>query len=502
MAIADPHAPEAAPETFASLDPATGQEVARFPVHDAHVVAEAVDRARIAARWWADLGFGGRKRRLLAWKSLLAQRIDELAELIRRETGKPLDDAALEIIVAIDHIDWAAKHAERVLRRRSVRPSLMSANQHASLGYQPYGVIGVIGPWNYPVLTPMGSLAYALAAGNAVVFKPSELTPAVGAAMVDYFSEAVPEQPVLQLVTGPGSTGDALVRSGVDKVAFTGSGRTGRRIMAACAERLTPVLMECGGKDAVIVCADADLPAAADAIVFGAMSNAGQTCLGVERVYVAREVADELIGLVEAKALALDPGSHLGASFGPATLAAQLDVVQAHVHDALERGGQAIVGGRDAVRAGQAHPVVLVDVPEESLAVLEETFGPTVTIARVRDDDDAIARTNASSYGLGSAVFTRSRRRGQDIAERLQCGMTSINAVWAFAFAPALPFGGVGESGFGRIHGADGLREFTRSKSITRQRFALPVALASFDRKPETTRQLVRVVQLLHGRHA
>jgi acyl-CoA reductase-like NAD-dependent aldehyde dehydrogenase len=502
MATADPHAPETARETFASLDPATGEEVARFPVHDAHDIAEAVDRARIAARWWADLGFAGRKRRLLAWKSLLAQRIDELAVLIHRETGKPVDDATLEIIAAIDHIDWAARHAGRVLRRRSVRPSLMSANQQASLGYQPYGVIAAIGPWNYPVLTPMGSLAYALAAGNAVVFKPSELTPAVGAAMVDWLGEAVPEQPVLQLVTGAGATGDALVRSGVDKVAFTGSGRTGRKIMAACAERLTPVLMECGGKDAVIVCADADLPAAADAIVFGAMSNGGQTCLGVERVYVAHEVADELIGLVEARALALDPGSHVGASYGPATLAAQLEVVSTHVDDALARGGQAIVGGRDSVRAGQAHPVVLVDVPEESLAVLEETFGPTVTIARVRDDDDAIARVNASSYGLGSAIFTRSRRRGQDIAERLQCGMASINAIWAFAFAPALPFGGVGESGFGRIHGADGLREFARAKAVTRQRFALPVALVSFDRKPETTRQLVRAVQLLHGRHA
>src|SRR5580692_11296928 len=188
-----------------------------------------------------------------------------LAELVHTETGKPLADAQLEILLAIVHIDWAAKNAHKVLRPRRVRSGLVALNQAATLEYQPLGVIGVIGPWNYPVFTPMGSIAYALAAGNAVVFKPSELTPAVGAWLVNSFAEVVPEQPVLQLITGGGETGQALALSVVNKIAFTGSAATAKKVMSACAENLTPLVAECGGKDALLVGADADLDAAADA---------------------------------------------------------------------------------------------------------------------------------------------------------------------------------------------------------------------------------------------
>jgi acyl-CoA reductase-like NAD-dependent aldehyde dehydrogenase len=493
-----PSAGAPALEHFDSLDPATGEVLASWPVDDERSVGEAVDRARLAALWWADLGYDGRRERLLAWKGVIARRIRQLAQQMHRENGKPVEDAILEIVLAIDHIDWAAKHARPVLGARTVRPSLLSANLQAWLEYQPFGVIGVIGPWNYPVFTPMGSIAYALAAGNAVVFKPSELTPGVGAWIVDAFAQVVPEQPVLQLVTGQGPTGAALCRAGVGKIAFTGSTTTGKKVMAACAETLTPVLIECGGKDAMIVDADADLESAADAAAWGGLSNGGQTCVGIERVYVVDSVYDEFVEHLTAKLSVLRAGTDDRASYGPITMPAQVDVIRRHINDALARGARALVGGAESVHAPFVDPVVLVDVPSDSPAMTEETFGPTLNVTRVRDADEAVDLANASAFGLGSAVFAK--RRGLELARRIRSGMTSVNSAVGFATVPALPFGGVGDSGFGRIHGADGLREFSRAKAITRKRFAQPITLTSFDRKPSSVTLLVKAVTAIHGR--
>jgi acyl-CoA reductase-like NAD-dependent aldehyde dehydrogenase len=373
-------------------------------------------------------------------------------------------------------------------------------NQSAYLEYVPMGVVGVIGPWNYPVFTPMGSIAYALAAGNAVVFKPSEYTPAVGAWLARTFDDAISDAPVLSLVTGFGETGAALCRSGVDKIAFTGSSATGRKVMAACAEGLVPVLMECGGKDAMIVAADADIDSAADAAVWGGMSNAGQTCIGIERVYVADPVYDRFISAVREKLEGVRAGSDDDASYGPITMPSQVDIIEEHLRDAFDRGATAVVGGRDAVHRPFVDPVVLTDVPDDAKAVTDETFGPTLTVERVRDAEEGIEKANATAYGLAGAIFTRSKDRAMDLATRMRSGMTSINSVIAFASVPSLPFGGVGESGFGRIHGADGLKEFTRAKAITRQRFALPVPLTSFSRPASVTPALGKALALLHGR--
>ena len=489
----------AAAETFDSLDPATGLVHSTWPVHSTDQVEAAVVRARAAATTWAELGFAGRKPHLTAWKADIARRMTELAALVHAENGKPVPDAILEITLAVDHIAWAARNARRVLGPRRVRSGAMAANQAATVEYPPFGVIGVIGPWNYPVFTPMGSLAYALAAGNAIVFKPSEHTPAVGAWLVEAWRTANPGlADVVQLVTGSGPTGAALCRAGVDKIAFTGSATTGRKVMAACAENLVPVLMECGGKDAMIVDDGADLSAAADAALWGAMSNAGQTCIGIERVYVTEGSYDGFVRELSSRAATLRPGSDAGSSYGPITMPSQLPIISRHIADALSRGGRALTGG--TVDGAFVAPTILVDVPEESSAVQEETFGPTVTVTRVPDVEEALRRTNASSYGLAGAVFAKSSKRGVEIARRVRSGMTSVNGVITFATVPALPFGGIGESGFGRIHGEDGLREFTRAKAITRQRFALPVALTSFDRPEKVTGQLVKVVKLLHGR--
>ncbi len=237
------------PATFDSLNPATGDVVGTHPVHTEADVRAAVERAREAAAWWSALSFDEREALLTSWKGAMTRRLAQLADLMHQETGKPHGDALLEAALAIDHLAWAAGHAGKVLRRRRVSSGMIMANQAATVEYRPLGVIGVIGPWNYPVFTPMGSIAYALAAGNAVVFKPSEYSPGIGEWLARTFQQVV-GRPVLQVVTGLGETGAALCRSGVDKVAFTGSTATGKRVMAACAETLTPVIIEAGGKDA------------------------------------------------------------------------------------------------------------------------------------------------------------------------------------------------------------------------------------------------------------
>ncbi len=487
-------------DTFTSLSPADGREIGMFPLMGPDDVAEAVDAARIAAHWWADLGFAERRRRLLRFKSILVTRARELAELVHAENGKPIDDALLEIVLSVEHVHWAALNAEKVLKRHRVRPTLLTLNHAAAVEYQPLGVVGVIGPWNYPVFTPLGSIAYALAAGNAVVVKPSEFTPAIGRWLVDAIGEAVPEQPVASLVTGFGETGVALCRSGVDKISFTGSTPTGRRVMAQCADSLTPVLLECGGKDAVLVDHDADIDRAVDTTAFGAFSNAGQTCAGVERVYVHEAVHAEFVAKLAEKARALKPGTARDASYGPITMPAQIEVVRAHVQDALDRGATAVVGGLTAVGTSVIEPIVLTDVPEDSLAVVEETFGPTVVVNRVRDLEEAVDRSNAAGFGLGASVFSGSRERMERAAGRLRVGMVSMNSWLMYAAVADLPWGGVGESGFGRIHGADGLREFARAKSTIRERFAVPVSLTSFARHPKTLDLVLRLTEILHKR--
>ena len=486
--------------TFDTLNPATSEVIATFPVFGEAEVGQAVDRARQAATWWAGLSWKDRQTRLMAWKSHITRYIGRLAELVHTETGKPLADAQLEIMLAIVHIDWAARHARKVLGPRRVRSGLVAINQASTLEYQPLGVVGVIGPWNYPVFTPVGSIAYALAAGNAVLFKPSEFTPAVGGWLVSSFAEVVPEQPVLQLVTGGGQTGDFLARSAVNKIAFTGSAATAKKVMAACAQNLTPMVAECGGKDAFIIDSDADLDAAADAAAWGALSNAGQTCTGVERVYVTENVYHTFLEKLSERVSQLRPGEDREADYGPMTMPSQVDVVEKHIADALARGGRPVVGGIASIRRPFIGPVVLADVPEESRAVTDETFGPTITVAKVADLDEGVRLANDSRYGLGGTIFSGNKKAAMAAARALNSGMTAINAVVAFASVPALPFGGSGDSGFGRIHGADGLREFARPKAITRQRMKPMVNLTSFSRTDQDMKKILSLVTILHGK--
>jgi acyl-CoA reductase-like NAD-dependent aldehyde dehydrogenase len=488
-------ATEAPATTFDSLNPVTGEVVASHPIHDAAAVQAAVETARHEAEWWRALGFAGRKQKLALWRGHLARNMEQLASVMSAETGKPAGDALLECALAVDHLAWAGSHASKVLGRRKVSPGLMMVNQAASVEYKPLGVVGVIGPWNYPVFTPMGSIAYALAAGNAVVFKPSEYTPGVAEWLARSFLEAV-GRPVLQVVTGYAATGAALCTSGVNKVAFTGSTATGKLVMAACALSLTPVVIEAGGKDALIVDEDAKIADAADAALWGACANAGQTCAGVERVYVHEKVYDDFVStlLTQAKDIKAERGQQVG----PITMPSQKDIIKRHIDDALARGGTALLGGADAVGERFVQPTILVDVPEDSLAVQDETFGPTMTIAKVKDMDEAVRLANGTRYALGSTYF--GKKNADKVVDGVRAGMTAVNGVITFAGVPNLPFGGVGDSGFGRIHGADGLREFTYPHAVTRQRFKPAFPLTSFRRTAKHESQLTGLVSKLYGR--
>ena len=484
--------------TFNSHYPVTGEVLASYEITERDEVNLAVDLARDASAAWVAMGFAGRRKVLLRWSKLLMQRVDEITELIAKETGKPISDAKLEAALAAGHLAWAARHAESVMRTSHRSPGALMANMSATVERSPVGVVGVIGPWNYPIFTPMGSISYALAAGNTVVFKPSEFTPGVGKLLAQTFAEVAPSPRIFSCVTGLGETGKFLCESGVNKLAFTGSTRTAKVVAATCAASMTPVVLECGGKDPVIVAADADIKRAADATVWSSMSNAGQTCIGAERVYVDAKVADEFKAEVVAIAKNIHSGAPGKGNYGPATMPSQIKVIQSHIDDAIARGGKALLGGSNSVHAPFVEPVVLADVPEDSLAITDETFGPTIVINTVADMDEAILLSNASKYGLAASVW--SRRKGKKIASQLQCGMVAINSTISFAAIATVPFGGVKDSGYGRIHGPEGILEFTYARTVIRARFQLPIVFTSFKRTAGSDKLIVNLTKWLNGR--
>ena len=485
-------------KAFNSHNPVTGEPVGSFPIYSAKQVSEIVSHARHASTAWVNLGFPGRKKVLLSWSKYIISNIEQIATLVSLETGKPMSDAKLEVSMAVSHIGWAARHAEDVMRVSYRAPGALMANMSASVERSPLGVVGVIGPWNYPIFTPVGSIAYALATGNTVVFKPSEYTPGVGAWLEESFNSVAPFADIFTTITGLAETGNALCLSGVDKLSFTGSTRTAKLVAAACAINLTPIVAECGGKDPVIVASDANLDRAVDATIWSAMANAGQSCIGAERVYVDEKVADSFI----AKAVALAGTIHAGApgdgNYGPATMPSQISVISSHIRAAIKDGGQFAYGSLKSVQAPFVQPIILVDVPESSAAVREETFGPIIIINRVADMEEAIELSNATRYGLGANIW--SKRQGKKIASQLHCGMVAINSTFSFAAIPSVPFGGVKDSGYGRVHGPEGLLEYTYPRTVVRTRFNIPLHFLSFKRRPKDDKLVIKATKILKGR--
>jgi aldehyde dehydrogenase (NAD+) len=482
-------------DRLSSYNPATGELIGHVPVMSAAEVDAAVARARIAAATWSTRSFAARTEELVAFRKAMAAAADDIADLLHRENGKPLAEALVEVMMALGHVQHAAAIAQKALQPHKVSSGVL-ANFRATISYHPLGVVGVIGPWNYPLNTPMGSIAYALAAGNAVVWKPSELTPLVALEIEKIAKKSFALPDLLQVVTGAGATGAALAKAAVDKIAFTGSAATGKRVMMAAAERLTPVLLELGGKDAMIVDDDADLEKAAEAAVYGALTNAGQACVSVERVYVAEAVHDKFVAEVVKQVRELKVGGDDG-DLGAMTSPQQVTIVRDHLEDAVAKGAKVLTGGPDAITGQYIQPTVLTGVDHRMKVMTDETFGPVLPIAKVHSIDEAVQLANDSKYGLGSSVFAGKARRA--IADKVRAGMTSINSVMAFAGIPSLPFGGVGDSGFGRIHGEYGIREFTRIKSTAEQSFSLPMNMMSFRQPKDQVKRLRGMIKQLYG---
>lgn len=485
-------------KTFNSFNPANGEVVGRYPIFTPKEVGSVVAQARQASEGWVQLGFNGRKKTLLAWSSYIINNIEQITELITLETGKPLSDSRLEVANAVNHIGWAARHAEEIMRTSHRAPGALMANMSATVERSPVGVVGVIGPWNYPIFTPIGSIAYALAAGNTVVFKPSEYTPGVGVWMAESFNSIAPFAGIFTTITGLGETGNALCTSEINKLSFTGSTRTAKLVAAACATQMTPVVLECGGKDPVIVASDANLDRAVDATIWSAMANAGQSCIGAERVYVDEKVADLFIEKAIALASTLKAGAPGEGNYGASTMPSQIGVITSHIKAAIKDGGKFAYGSMKSVQEPFVQPVILVDVPESSTAVRDETFGPIIIINRVKSMKEAIALSNDSRYGLGANIW--SKRQGKKIASQLHCGMVAINSTFSFAAISSVPFGGVKDSGYGRIHGPEGLLEYTYARTVVRTRVNLPLKILSFKRTAGTDRLIVKASRLLKGR--
>ncbi len=461
---------------FDSLNPRSGEVIASHQIFTKEAVNGAVKLASDSAAQWQGLKSAARKRVLLLWKREIAKRADEFAEIIALETGKPIGDAQLEVSIAIAHLSWAAKKAGFYLKEQRRKPGLLMFNMQAEVQRIPYGVIGVIGPWNYPMFTPMGSISYALAAGNTVVFKPSEFTPGVGVLLAETFNKVSAIPHVLTTITGLGETGKFLCESPINKLAFTGSTRTAKIVAETCAKNMTPVLLECGGKDPVLVDKDANIKLAAEYTIWSAMANAGQSCIGAERVYVHEKVSEKFQRAVLDIVKNLEPGT----SYGPATMPKQLEIIRGHIQDATNAGAKMLFGDVFSVNERIVNPVVMADVPENCSAMTDETFGPTIAINTVKTMTEAIELSNASEYGLGASVF--SKRNGYAIAKRLECGMVGINTAFTFAAIPSVPFGGAKQSGYGRIHGPEGLFEFTYARTYVQPRFEIPLRATSFKR--------------------
>jgi acyl-CoA reductase-like NAD-dependent aldehyde dehydrogenase len=486
-------------------NPATGAFVARVPVTTPDEVAAAVRAARAAQPGWLAMGFEGRAAILLRIRRRLLEDAERVIHTIVSETGKTYEDALVaEISYSAFAFGFWAKHAPRYLADQPVHPSNpFLRGRRAFVRFAPVGVVGVIGPWNYPLTNSFGDCIAALAAGNAVVLKPSEVTPLTSLLMRDMLRECGVPEGVFQVVPGAGQTGEALVDH-VDYVMFTGSTRTGRRVAERCARRLIPCGLELGGKDPMIVLEDADLERAANSAVFYSMQNGGQTCISIERLYVVDAVYDDFVKRVAEKVRALrqGPGDEPGeAEVGALTFAPQLDIVRRHVADAVARGARVLTGGNAGSGPGRFfEPTVLVDVDHSMEAMREETFGPTLPIMRVPDEDEAVRLANDSPYGLQASVWTKDLARGERIARRLEAGTVCVNDAVINYLALELPMGGWKESGLGRRHGPDGIRKYCRQQSILVTRFALRRELHMYPHRKRTTRLLLRAVRLLWGR--
>jgi acyl-CoA reductase-like NAD-dependent aldehyde dehydrogenase len=442
-------------------NPATGEVLAQLKSHSFDEGKDAIRRAHVAQKKWEATPLHKRIETLKQFQYALVDHAKEVAELIAKENGKPLAEAiTTEVLPVVDLTAYFCKRAPKLLAPKHI-PLHLLKHRKSYLHYRPHGVVFVISPWNFPFTIPTGEIVMALLAGNAVVHKPASLTPLVALKTRELFDRAGLDPDLYQVLPTNGETAFKLIGEGVNYVNFTGSTAVGRKVSEACGKWMIPCSMELGGKDPMIVCADADIDLAAGSLVWGAFANAGQVCASVERGYIHESIFDQVAAKVVEKVKQLKVGNPLedGVSMGPMTDAQQLGVVIQQVEDARKRGAKILTGGYKIEGPGQFYaPTVLVDVDESFECVAEETFGPTLPLMKYRDEDEVITRANNSRYGLNAYVFTTNKHRARRIAEQLEAGTVMINEVLITHGCPETPWGGVKESGVGRVHGDEGLR--------------------------------------------
>jgi len=486
-------------------NPATGEVIAHVPDLGPEQVAELARAARAAQPAWEALGFEERGRYLLRMQKWITDHAERIISTIVSETGKTYEDAQLaEIMYGAAAFGFWAKEAPGFLADEHVKSANpLVKGKKLIVRYRPVGVVGVIGPWNFPLTNSFGDCIPALAAGNAVILKPSEVTPLTSLLMAEGLRACGLPEGIFQVATGDGTTGTALVDE-VDFIMFTGSTKTGRKVMERAARTLTPVGLELGGKDPMIVLADADVERAANAAAYYSMNNGGQVCISIERVYVEEPLYDDFVARVTEKVRALRQGKPTGpgtVDVGAMIYPPQVDIVDAHVQDAVAKGARVLTGGKRADGPGTFYePTVLVDVDHTMECMTEETFGPTLPIMKVADAEEAIRLANDSPYGLAASVWTRDAARGEDVARRVEAGAVCVNDAQINYVALELPMGGWKASGLGSRHGAGGIRKYCDQQAILITRFAPKKDLHMFPNSKLKSGLIGRTLRLLYGR--
>jgi len=478
-------------------NPATLEPIGEIEVQGASDVQAALERARKAQPAWAALSFEERGSYLARAVRVILDRQDEFTRVIVSETGKPAMEAVTaELLTSCDALQFYAKRAKRILRQRRIPLHLLKTKK-LFVSYKPMGVVGIITPWNFPFSLSINPTAQALMAGNAVLLKPSEVTPFSGKLVEEVFSAAGLPEGVFNLVLGDGETGGALVEAGVDKISFTGSVRTGRKVAESCGRNLIPCTLELGGKDPMVVCGDADLERAARGAVFGAFTNSGQVCTSTERVYVVDEVAEEFTRRCVEETAKLRQGAAGEFDVGAIIWPQQLEIIQSQVQDAVQKGARVLAGGqRNPREAGLFYePTILSDVSHDMAVMRDETFGPVLPIMRVADEEEALRLANDSSYGLNANVWTRNKHKGTELARAIESGCVVVNDCMITYGVTESPFGGVKSSGIGRVNGEMGLRSYCHTQSIVVDRLggrSEPLWYPYSERKLSMIKRLMR----------
>ncbi len=451
-----------------SYNPATGEEIGSVKNTSAEETEIAVENARIAFQTWRKTSFSERKKIVMKAREIILAEMDEIALLISNESGKPVAEAlSMEIAPVLDLMQYFARNTEKLLKPRKINIGLYATMGRTSkIVYQPLGVVGIIPAWNYPFSIPLGETAMALMAGNTVVLKPSELTSLIGLKIGEIFEKAGAPENVVQIVTGAGETGAALVESAPDKIMFTGSVATGKKIAEAAAKNLTSVVLELGGKDPMIVFADANLELAAEGAVWGAFCNSGQSCSSVERLYVEESAKEKLTNLIveKTKKLKQGKGSEKTTDIGAMSSERQLKIVKDHVASFEKEGAKILTGGKSNELFFE--PTVIADADNSMRAMREETFGPTLPIAVFKTEEEAIKLANDSEFGLTASVWTRDLKKGKRVAEQIEAGSVCVNEVLYTHGIGQTPWGGFKNSGRGRTHGIEGLMELVQPQHI------------------------------------